>query len=159
MRVSKINYYLDIAGTVAKRSTCLRKKYGAIIVKDDQIIATGYNGSPRGSINCSDADSCIREEMGVPRGERYELCRSVHAEANAIIAAPRNDMLGSTMYLAGRSAQTGELVPNLNCCSMCRRMTINAGIEHVVIRQSENEYTVIPVAQWVGDDAALTGGY
>ena len=88
-RVSKINYYLDIAETVSERSTCLRKRYGAIIVKNDVIVSTGYNGAPRGRKNCSDIGSCMRDTLNIPRGERYELCRSIHAEANAIIAAAR----------------------------------------------------------------------
>ena len=88
-RRDKVNYYLDIAETVAKRSTCLRRRYGAVIVNNDQIISTGYVGAPRGRKNCCDLGECIRTKLEVPRGERYELCRSVHAEANAIINAPR----------------------------------------------------------------------
>ena len=99
MRVSKANYYLDIAQTVAERGTCMRRKFGAIIVKDDVIVSTGYNGAPRGRKNCTDINFCIRDELKIPRGERYEMCRSVHAEANAIIAAPRDRMLGATLYM------------------------------------------------------------
>ena len=94
-RTSKQNYYLDIADAVLERSTCLRRKYGAIIVRNDEIISTGYNGAPRGRRNCSDLGGCMREKLGIPSGERYELCRSVHAEANAIISASRRDMIGS----------------------------------------------------------------
>ena len=90
-RVDKTNYYLDIADTVCKRSTCLRRKYGAIIVRNDEIISTGYNGAPRGRKNCDDLKFCLRESLSVPSGQRYELCRSVHAEANAIISAARRD--------------------------------------------------------------------
>ena len=152
-RTSKENYYLDIAETVIKRSTCLRRQYGAIIVKNDEIIATGYNGAPRGRRNCSDLGYCTREAMRVPRGERYELCRSVHAEANAIISAARRDMVGGTLYLVGRDAQTGELLGDATSCSMCRRLVINAGLERVVIRRTETEFEVIPVADWIaGDD-------
>ena len=100
-RVSKRNYYLDIAQTVLERATCLRRVYGAIIVKNDEIISTGYNGAPRGRKNCVDLGYCTREQLKVPRGERYELCRSVHAEANAIISAQRRDMVGAT-HLSGR---------------------------------------------------------
>ena len=103
-RTSKENYYLDIADAVLQRSTCLRRMYGAIIVRNDEIISTGYNGAPRGRINCTDAGRCARVEMNIPSGERYELCRSVHAEANAIISASRRDMIGSTLYLVGRAA-------------------------------------------------------
>ena len=108
-RVSKRNYYLDIAQTVLERATCLRRVYGAIIVKNDEIISTGYNGAPRGRKNCVDLGYCTREQLKVPRGERYELCRSVHAEANAIISAQRRDMVGASIYLVGRDARSGEL--------------------------------------------------
>ena len=101
-RIDKENYYLDIAETVLERSTCLRRCYGAIIVKNDEIVSTGYNGAPRGRKNCMDLGYCTREAMNVPSGERYELCRSVHAEMNAIISAARRDTLGATLYLAGR---------------------------------------------------------
>ena len=100
-RIDKANYYLDIAGTVLERSTGLRRCYGAIIVNNDEIISSGYNGAPRGRKNCGDLGFCTREELNIPSGERYELCRSVHAEANAIISAARQDTLGSTLYLAG----------------------------------------------------------
>ena len=106
-RISKENYYLNIAQTVLERATCLRRVYGAIIVKNDEIISTGYNGAPRGRRNCVDMGYCTRERLQVPRGERYELCRSVHAEANAIISASRDKTMGATMYLAGRDAKTG----------------------------------------------------
>ena len=108
-RTNKQNYYLDIADSVLERSTCLRRKYGAIIVRNDEIISTGYNGAPRGRRNCSDLGGCTREKLHIPSGERYELCRSVHAEANAIISASRRDMIGSPLYLVGRSAATNEL--------------------------------------------------
>lgn len=120
-RISKENYYLDIAETVLERATCLRRIYGAIIVKNDEIISTGYNGAPRGRANCVDMGYCSREAMKVPRGERYELCRSVHAEANAIISASRRDMAGGTIYLVGRNAATGELLNDATSCLMCRR--------------------------------------
>ena len=148
-RISKENYYLNIAQTVLDRATCLRRVYGAIIVKNDEIISTGYNGAPRGRQNCVDMGFCTREAMKIPSGERYELCRSVHAEANAIISAARRDTVGSTLYLVGRDAQTGQLLPNATSCSMCRRLVINAGIEKVVIRNTEDTFTVVDVADWV----------
>ena len=151
-RTSKQNYYLDIADSVLERSTCLRRKYGAIIVKNDEIISTGYNGAPRGRRNCVDMGYCTREAMAVPRGERYELCRSVHAEANAIISAARRDMVGATLYLVGRNAQTGELLSDATSCSMCRRTVINAGIARVVIRRTPTEYEVVDVQDWVKED-------
>lgn len=154
-RVSKENYYLDIAETVIGRSTCLRRRYGAIIVKNDEIISTGYNGAPRGRRNCVDLGYCAREAMRVPRGERYELCRSVHAEANAIISASRNECIGATLYLVGRDALTGQLLPDATSCSMCRRTIINAGIARVVIRRTETEYTVVDVQEWIDNDDTM----
>ena len=154
-RISKENYYLDIAETVLERATCLRRIYGAIIVKNDEIISTGYNGAPRGRANCVDMGYCSREAMRVPRGERYELCRSVHAEANAIISASRRDMAGGTLYLVGRDARTGELLGDATSCAMCRRMVINAGLGRVVIRRTETEYDVVNVSDWVAEDDLL----
>lgn len=155
-RVSKINYYLDIAGTVATRSTCLRRCFGAIIVKNDSIIATGYNGAPRGRKNCSDLQYCRREAMNIPRGERYELCRSVHAEQNAIIAAPREQMIGSTLYMACLDPQSGEPVGGTCCCAMCKRVVINAGIEKVIVREADGRHTVYDVKEWIVGDETLT---
>ena len=155
-RISKENYYLDIAQTVLERATCLRRVYGAIIVKNDEIISTGYNGAPRGRRNCVDMGFCTREALKVPRGERYELCRSVHAEANAIISAQRRDMVGATIYLVGRDARSGELLHDATSCPMCRRHIINAGLERVVIRQTPEKFEVVRVQDWVdGDDLSL----
>ena len=156
-RVSKHNYYLDIAQTVAERSTCLRKMYGAIIVKNDSIISTGYNGAPRGRKNCSDIGDCMRDKLRIPRGERYELCRSVHSEANAIIAASREQMLGSTLYMVCVDPISGELVSGTNSCMMCKRMIINAGISTLVVRDTKDEYRVIDVQSWIDDDDSLSG--
>lgn len=151
-RISKENYYLDIAETVLERATCLRRVYGAIIVNNDEIISTGYNGAPRGRKNCVDMGYCTREMAKVPRGERYELCRSVHAEANAIISAARRDMSGGTLYLVGRDARTGELLSDATSCSMCRRQVINAGLQKVVIRRTKTEFDVVYVSDWVAED-------
>ncbi len=156
-RVSKPNYYLDIAETVAKRSTCLRRSYGAIIVKNDSIVATGYNGSPRGRKNCTNLGVCTRESMHIPRGERYELCRSVHAEANAIISASREEMIGATMYIVGLAAETGNLENNIDSCMMCKRLIINSGIETVVFRINHDEYREIRVKDWIINDDSLSG--
>lgn len=158
-RVSKHNYYLDIAETVAERSTCLRKMYGAIIVKNDSIISTGYNGAPRGRKNCIDLGVCIRDNLGVPRGERYELCRSVHAEANAIIAASREQTLGATLYMVCINSKTRELEPGTSSCMMCKRMVINAGISEVIVRDTKDGYRVIRVADWIEDDDSLSGKF
>lgn len=156
-RRDKINYYLDIAETISERCTCLRRHYGAIIVKNDEIISTGYVGAPRGRANCSDIGYCIRQKLDIPRGERYELCRSVHAEANAIISAPRDRMIDSTLYLVGKEVESGKYIEKANSCSMCKRLIINAGIKTVVIRNDENDYNVIQVSTWVENDESLEG--
>ena len=154
-RRSKENYYLDMADAAQERSTCLRRHFGAIIVRDDEIVATGYNGAPRGRRNCSDLGTCMRENLHIPSGERYELCRSVHAEANAIISAPRRDMIGATIYLVGRDAKTNTLLPDAMSCSMCKRQIINAGIEKIVIRVDEKNYRTIPVSDWIENDDSI----
>ncbi len=154
-RRDKYNYYLDIAETVISRGTCLRRNYGAIIVKNDEIISSGYTGAPRGRLNCIDRGVCRREELGIPRGERYELCRSVHAEANAIISASRRDMIGAVLYLVGKDAKTGELIEDATSCAMCRRMIINAGIELVVVRNTKDTYQIVSVQDWVKNDESL----
>lgn len=154
-RKDKENYYLDIADAVLQRSTCLRRRYGAIIVSNDEIIATGYNGAPRGRKNCMDLDYCTREKCNIPSGERYELCRSVHAEANCIISAARRDMIGSSMYLVGRDAKNNELLTNTTSCSMCRRQIINAGIEKIFCRTGEDTYSITYVSEWIDDDDSL----
>ena len=154
-RTDKANYYLSIADAVLDRSTCLRRKYGAIIVRNDEIISTGYNGAPRGRKNCSDLGRCTREELNIPSGQRYELCRSVHAEANAIISASRRDMMGATLYLAGRDAKTGELLHDTTSCSMCRRLIINSGITKVVERIGEDDIHVTDVNEWIIKDDSV----
>ena len=158
-RVSKHNYYLDIAQTVAERCTCLRKKFGAIIVKDDVIVSTGYNGAPRGRQNCSDLQFCMRDKLNIPRGERYELCRSVHAEANAIIAAARERMLGATLYMACIDPKDNSLVSGTSSCMMCKRLVINAGISTVIIRDNEEDFRIIDVQSWIDDDDSLSGNF
>ena len=154
-RTSKENYYLGIADAVQERSTCMRRKYGAIIVRNDEIISTGYNGAPRGRKNCSDLGYCAREAMKIPSGQRYELCRSVHAEANAIISAARRDMIGATLYLVGRDAKSGELLHDTTSCSMCRRQIINAGITKVVARIGEDGIAVTDVNEWIENDDSV----
>ena len=154
-RRDKINYYLDLAEMVSQRSTCLRRRYGAVIVNNDEVVSTGYNGAPRGRKNCTEVGWCIREKLKIPRGERYEICRSVHAEANAIISAARDRMLGASLYLTGVDAQTGEYVANSSSCSMCKRQIINAGIEKVIIRTSPTEYRTIDVQDWIDNDESI----
>ncbi len=154
-RIDKENYYLDIAETVLERSTCLRNNLGALIVRNDEIVSTGYNGAPRGRSNCIDLGYCIRDRLNIPSGERYELCRSVHAEMNAIISAARSECIGGTLYLVGRDAKTLEHMKNLRPCPMCRRMIINAGLSKVVIRRSKNTYDVYNVGEWVFNDDSI----
>ena len=139
MRIDKTNYYLDIAQTVAERATCLRKRFGSVIVKNDAIISTGYNGAPRARANCTDLGICLREKFSIPSGTRYELCRSVHAEANAIINADREKMIGSSLYLAC-VGQEGQIISGTDSCMMCKRMVINAGISEVFVRDTATEF-------------------
>ena len=158
-RIDKENYYLDIAETVLERSTCRRICCGAIIVRNDEIVSTGYNGAPRGRANCIDLGYCVRERKNVPRGQRYELCRSVHAEANAIISAARSECIGGTIYLVCRDAVTGELLERQEPCSVCRRMIINAGLSKMVVRDSDGRYQIFSVQDWVfHDDTLLAPG-
>ena len=156
-RRDKINYYLDLAEMVSQRSTCLRRHFGAVLVQNDEVISTGYTGAPRGRKNCSELNYCVRQKLNVPRGERYELCRSVHAEANAIISTSRDKMLGSTLYLVGIECDTGEYVENASSCSMCKRLIINAGIQHVIIRDNKDDYRIIHVQKWIEEDESLDG--
>ena len=135
-RISKREYYLSIAAEVAKRSTCLRRQYGAVIVKNDEIVATGYNGAPRGDDNCCDVGECWRERNNIPHGEQYEKCVAVHAECNAIISASRQEMLGSTLYLAGFEG-LDHPIDNPVPCMICTRLIKNAGIERVINRLGE----------------------
>ncbi len=158
-RRDKANYYLDLAEMVSQRGTCLRRRYGAVIVKNDEVISTGYVGSPRGRKNCTDLGTCVREKLNIPRGERYELCRSVHAEANAIISASRDKMMGSTLYLVGTEVKSGNYIEQSSCCSMCKRLVINAGIDQVIIRDSKDEYRVINVNEWIENDESLAGTF
>ncbi len=158
-RRDKHNYYLDLAEIVSQRSTCLRRRYGAVIVKNDEVISTGYVGAPRGRKNCSDIGECIRQKMQIPRGERYELCRSVHAEVNAIISASRDKMIGSSLYLTGLEMEDGSYIKNASSCSMCKRTIINAGIETVYIRDDKDHFRVISVSDWVDNDESLEGKF
>ena len=129
-RPSWDEYFLDIAQLVAKRSTCLRRHYGAVIVKENIIVSTGYNGAARGEPNCIDTSKCIREECNVPKGERYELCVAVHAEMNAIIAGDPVQMQGSTIYISGYTHEGGQA--SGEPCLLCRRIIKNAMIKRVV---------------------------
>lgn len=157
MRRDKINYYLDIAETILERGTCLRRNYGAVIVKNDEIISTGYTGSPRGRANCNELKMCQREKLNIPSGQRYELCRSVHAEQNAIISASRNDLIDSTLYLTGKEVKSNDYVKNATPCELCKRFIINAGIKQVIIRDDKENYRIIDVKEYIINDDTVNG--
>ena len=154
-RPTKHNYYLNIAKEVSTRSTCLRKRYGSVIVKNDIIISTGYNGAPRQTKNCIDLNYCRREQMNIPRGQCYELCRSVHSEMNAIINAEREKMIDSTLYLYG-SDTNGNIVENLDSCQLCKKIIINAGIKRVIFARPKNLFVIQNVKDWIENDETLT---
>lgn len=157
-RIDKINYYLNIAETVAQRSTCLRKKSGAVIVNKDEIVSTGYSGAPRGRENCMDLGFCSKKKFFPNvRHAGYDACRSVHAEMNAIISSSRKDMLGGCLYLVQYRTETKEYEENPGCCQMCRKLIINSGIDKVVVRINKDEYQVIEVDGWIKNDDLLNG--
>ena len=158
-RIDKENYYLDIAESVLERSTCIRRCFGSVIVKNDEIISTGYNGAPRGRKNCVDLGYCTREKLNIPRGERYELCRSVDGEENAIISASRRDLIDSILYLVGKDYNTGEYVKDARPCAMCKKTIINAGIKKIVIRNTKDKYTIIDVEEFIKNDETLDGAF
>ena len=149
-RPSKDEYYLGVADAVSKRSTCLRRQIGAVIVNTDRIVSTGYVGAPRGVPNCIDLGVCYRDLHNIPHGQHYEKCRSVHAEANAIIHAPRELMIGATMYIVGRDLKKeGEPIVETFPCMMCRRLIINAGIKRVVTMNEKGEVKERLVEDWI----------
>ncbi len=148
-RISKDDYYLNIAREVAGRSTCTRRIYGAVIVNKDQIIATGYAGPPRGTANCSDLGACLRRELGIPRGQNYEICRGVHAEQNAIIHASRLEMLGGTLYLVGLESGSDIVDDKAEPCLICKRMIINSGIKRVVVLKPSRRKRAFLVKTWI----------
>ncbi|WP_300944076.1 deaminase [uncultured Duncaniella sp.] len=163
-RIEKDFYYLNMAQSACERSTCMRRNFGCIIVKDDVIVSTGYNGAPRGRINCTDRGICYRIEHNIPRGTQYDRCRSCHAEWNAMIAASREEMKDSTLYIYGREVDTGEPVENIDCCTICRRMIINAGISRVVFADSKRgvgsdfapyRARSVLVQEWIDNDDTL----
>jgi dCMP deaminase len=151
-RISKDHYYLNIAKEVSMRATCLRRMFGAVIVQEDQIISTGYNGPPRSTKNCIDIGSCARELLNIKQGEKYEICRGVHAEQNAIIHASRLDMLGAKLFLVGIDAKTNAIVANTEPCKICKRMIINAGIEAVVVFKPSEQVFTFSVQEWIDNN-------
>ena len=156
-RIDKINYYLNIAEAVAERSTCLRKKYGTVIVNNDEIISTGYSGAPRGRKNCIDLGYCTKKQyLPDTRHGGYDMCRSVHSEQNAIISAARKDMIGSTLYLCGYR-EKGVYEEGASPCLMCRKMIINSGIKEVIVRIDKDKYQRIEVQDWIDNDELLSG--
>ncbi len=154
-RRDKNNYYLDIAQTVSERGTCIRNNYGSIIVKNDEIISTGYTGSPRGRKNCNDLGVCKRKIYKTKSGAGFELCRSVHSEQNAIISACRKDMIGATLYLVGVNARNGQLIDDNEPCTLCKRMIINSGIKNVVMRKTKDEYLNVEIQEWIDNDDTM----
>lgn len=154
-RPNKSEYYTEIAKAVAMRSTCLRRRFGAVIVKNDQIISTGYNGAPRQTTNCIDQGYCLRKEMKIPSGQNYELCRAVHAEMNAVIHASRLDMADADLYLVGIEVETGEHVPHVMPCLLCKRVIINAGISRVILPESPKGFRYIDVDEWVIEERVV----
>lgn len=157
-RISKDEYYIKIAENIFDRSTCLRRHFGAVIVNKDEIVATGYNGAPRKVKSSLEHGYCWRKEHNVPHGKNYELCRSVHAEQNAMIQASRKDMLGSTLYLVGENPDNSfvDAFP----CVICLRMIINAGIEKLVYRKSDGSLAIAsPQKEWKDDDFIVVGKY
>lgn len=149
-RPSKDEYYLGIAEAVSARSTCLRIHYGSIICNNDRIVSSGYNGAPMGAPNCDEVGECYRVKNNIPHFTRYETCQSVHSEMNAIINASRTDMLGSTLYLVGKDVSSGSYVEG-DCCPMCRRAVINAGISQVVFRTKDGGIRKVNVSDWTND--------
>ncbi|MDH3890515.1 MAG: dCMP deaminase family protein [candidate division Zixibacteria bacterium] len=158
MKMTKEDYYLSIAEAVSRKGTCLRRNFGAIIVIDDHIISTGYTGSPRKAPNCNDIGQCLREKYNIPHGERYELCRSVHAEMNAIIHASREQMIGATMYLVGFDFKTNDIVSDAEPCKMCKRIIMNSGVERVIVRRGPKETVTLTPWEWVENVEEIFAG-
>lgn len=154
-RISKADMYLNAAEVFAYQSTCLKRKYGAVIVRDDAVISTGYNGAPRGKKNCCDIGSCARIEQGLHQGQGYDMCRAVHAEANALLNCSREQTLGADLYLAGVDPQDNS-VHRAKPCPICARHIIQAGIRNVYLRigSGRDEYEVVPAEDlyWVAGD-------
>lgn len=140
-------YFINIAKVVATRATCLRRKYGAVITKDNIIVSTGYNGAPAGMKDCLEVGKCTRKELQIPHGERYELCHSVHAEANAIIRASGEELNGATIYISGNDHDSGECLSEP--CMMCKRMILNARIEKVVYSNGKNGIIIVNPRKWL----------
>ena len=154
-RISKEQYYMNIAREVSFRTSCFRAQHGSIIVKNDQIISTGYTGAPRNTRDCFERDNCLRRELDIPSGQRYELCRSVHSEQNAIINAARAGVstIGSRMYIYSvKLDEDGKVIPiNAFPCFICKKEIVNAGISEVACHQINGSIKVYKTADWVKD--------
>lgn len=150
-RSTKDDYYLAIARQIGQRSACYRNRMGSVIVKEDQIIATGYIGAPRKTKDCFERQNCLRTELGMPHGQRYEICRSVHSEQNAIINAARGaaSTLGGKIYIWGEDSETGKIIEAFPCF-ICKRMIINAGIESAIV-MTKKGINIFKVEDWVGE--------
>ena len=152
MRISKIDTYLNCAEVFAYRSTCIKRKYGAVIVKDDVVISTGYNGAPRGFENCCDLGKCLRIERDMHQGEGYGICRAIHAEANALLNCSRLQTLGADLYLVGINPEDNS-IHKAKPCPLCARSIIQAGIQNVYMRVGDGEWNYIVMSakdlEWV----------
>lgn len=140
-------YFINIARAVSARATCLRRRYGAVVTHDNIIVSTGYNGAAAGVKDCLEVGKCTRKELQIPHGERYELCHSVHAEANAIIRASADELKGATIYISGADSGVGEC--HSEPCMMCKRMILNAGIAKVVYSDGDGSYHVVKPSKWL----------
>lgn len=154
-RVSKIDTYLNCAEVFAYRSTCIKRKYGAVIVKDDAVISTGYNGAPRGEENCCDIGKCPRIDRDLHQGQGYEMCRAVHAEANALLNCSREQTIDADLFLAGVNPKDNS-VHKAKPCPLCARMIIQAGIKNVYLRvgSGPDEYVKVNAKEltWVVEE-------
>lgn len=140
-------YFIHIADAVSRRATCMRRKYGAVITKHNSIVSTGYNGAPRGMEDCLEVGKCTRKELRIPHGERYELCHSVHAEANAIIRASAEELENSTIYISGNDGEGGYC--QSEPCMMCKRMILNSKVARVVYADGNGGYIAVDPVKWL----------
>ncbi|MFA6435722.1 MAG: dCMP deaminase family protein [Candidatus Gracilibacteria bacterium] len=151
-RPSKDEYYLDLAKSVCRRSTCTKVEIGAVIIREDQVVATGYCGAPRGTKSSLEHGFCLRKKLGIPSGHRYEMCRSVHAEQNAIINAARSgtSLLGGDMYIYGKVYGNDQTQPiDAFPCFICKKMLINCGLKRVICSLKDGTYKIFQVADWL----------
>ena len=152
-RPSKDQYYLDLAKSVCRRGTCTKVEIGAVIIRNDQVISTGYCGAPRGTKSSHEHGFCLRRHLGIPSGHRYEICRSVHAEQNAIINAARSgtSLLGGDMYIYGQIYGKTDQPLDAFPCFICKKMLINAGIERVISSTAKGKMKIFRISQWSKD--------